>query len=275
MLQHKIDIWVVFILLGLGVIKIWAIFNVASSAWIWVLFFCLASCIVWSIKHNHLHLPIFNNKILNRIADFGIMIHSGTGVTNTWVIHVINHHPNNNNDKDWTAISNGPGFKNKFIDLIFYPIWIVAVLIKKRKFYKTQIATRRTKRRMREESFVMIAFMLICFWVQPINFLLFFLIPALFSQWFLIASNYLQHDGCDVESTFDHSNNILWKLYNLILFNVGYHTAHHEKPGMHWSLLKKYHFKHLAKRIGEQRIKSSLSRFLWTDYIYLKRPTYE
>lgn len=275
MLQHKIDRYVVMLLLVLGVTKIMAIYLISSFEWLWMLFFCFASCVVWSIKHNHIHLPIFAHKILNRITDFGIMIHSGTGVTNTWIIHVVNHHPNNNNEKDWTSISKGPGFKNKLLDLITYPFWIVALLVRKRSVYKSQLSNQRIKKRMLFESIIMISFMIAGFWIHPINFLLFFLIPALFSQWFLIASNYLQHDGCDVNSAFDHSNNISGRLYNLLLFNVGYHTAHHEKPGMHWSGLKKYHNKHLASHIGEQRIKSSLISFLWSEYVHFKRPKYD
>jgi hypothetical protein len=58
--------------------------------------------------------------------------------------------------------------------------------------------------------------------------------------------NYIQHVHTDEESQYNHSRNFTG-LYNRFLLNNGYHTAHHEQMGLHWSQLPAAHekIKHL------------------------------
>jgi beta-carotene hydroxylase len=60
-------------------------------------------------------------------------------------------------------------------------------------------------------------------------------LPAAFASWSMMFTNYLQHVGCDARSPDDHSRNFVSPLLNWLVFNAGYHTAHHEHPGTHWS----------------------------------------
>jgi fatty acid desaturase len=68
-------------------------------------------------------------------------------------------------------------------------------------------------------------------------------IPALFAGWSSIFVNYVQHVHCDPWSRYDHSRNFVSKLENWLLFNNGYHTAHHASAGTHWSQLPEAHAK--------------------------------
>jgi fatty acid desaturase len=70
-----------------------------------------------------------------------------------------------------------------------------------------------------------------------------FLIPALFAAWSMIFINYIQHVHCDPWSEHNHSRNFVSRLGNWLVFNNGYHTAHHESPGLHWSKLPVAHAK--------------------------------
>ena len=56
-------------------------------------------------------------------------------------------------------------------------------------------------------------------------------IPALFANWSMIFINYIQHVHADPWSEHNHSRNFVSKLGNLLVFNNGYHTAHHESAG--------------------------------------------
>jgi beta-carotene hydroxylase len=47
--------------------------------------------------------------------------------------------------------------------------------------------------------------------------------------------NYLQHVHADEEDSWNHARNFTGRLLNFLLFNNGYHTIHHHKPGLHWS----------------------------------------
>jgi beta-carotene hydroxylase len=50
----------------------------------------------------------------------------------------------------------------------------------------------------------------------------------------VLIFNYVQHVHADEESAYNHARNFVG-LINLALFNNGYHTIHHESPGIHWS----------------------------------------
>ena len=45
---------------------------------------------------------------------------------------------------------------------------------------------------------------------------------------------------------------------NYLLFNNGYHTIHHMKPGVHWSLTKKQHDELVAPYIHPNLFKPSI-----------------
>ena len=51
----------------------------------------------------------------------------------------------------------------------------------------------------------------------------------------MLVFNYLQHVHADEEAPWNHSRNFTGRLLNFFLFNNGYHTIHHLKPGLHWS----------------------------------------
>ena len=60
-----------------------------------------------------------------------------------------------------------------------------------------------------------------------------------------------QHAGLEPVNVFLACRTYLGKPYNWLAFNVGYHTAHHEKPGLHWSQLPARH-EAIASRIPAQ-----------------------
>jgi fatty acid desaturase len=77
--------------------------------------------------------------------------------------------------------------------------------------------------------------------VRPLETLLYVLVPVLVGQWGIIAINHVQHVGCDPDSEFAHSRNFTGRFANWWFLNNGYHTAHHARPDVHWSLLPELH----------------------------------
>ena len=71
--------------------------------------------------------------------------------------------------------------------------------------------------------------------------LLYIVLPQQVALFSVLAFNYLQHVHADEESEWNHSRNMLSPVMNALLFNNGYHTIHHEKPGIHWSKLPEAH----------------------------------
>ena len=70
-----------------------------------------------------------------------------------------------------------------------------------------------------------------------------FLAPSLFANYSMIFINYIQHVHTDPWSEHNHSRNFVSKLGNWMVFNNGYHAAHHESAGLHWSKLADAHAK--------------------------------
>ena len=54
--------------------------------------------------------------------------------------------------------------------------------------------------------------------------------------------------GLEADDHHHASRNILHPLYNFTSFNLGYHTAHHMHPGLHWTQLPEVHTQ-IAHRI--------------------------
>jgi fatty acid desaturase len=49
------------------------------------------------------------------------------------------------------------------------------------------------------------------------------------------------HSNLDTKNEFEGSRNTLDSFYNLMTGNLGYHTAHHVKQGLHWSKVPEFH----------------------------------
>ena len=45
-------------------------------------------------------------------------------------------------------------------------------------------------------------------------------------------------------------------LFNYVTCNLGYHTAHHKRPGVHWSLLPQIH-EEIKHRIPAEQIQTT------------------
>ena len=99
------------------------------------------------------------------------------------------------------------------------------------------------------------------FWIW----LLASVVPAFFALWTIMLFNYEQHVHADGSSEHNHSRSWDGRLVNFLLFNNGYHAAHHESPGLHWSALPQAHAA-LAPQINPALIERSLGWYFVKNY---------
>ncbi|HKY39533.1 MAG TPA: fatty acid desaturase [Polyangiaceae bacterium] len=66
-------------------------------------------------------------------------------------------------------------------------------------------------------------------------------LPALLGNYWMMLTNYLQHVDCDPSSASAHSRNFVNPFWNWFVFDNGYHSVHHEQPGLHWSRYRALH----------------------------------
>lgn len=92
------------------------------------------------------------------------------------------------------------------------------------------------------------------------------LIPAAFALWTIMLFNYEQHVHAVPDSQHNHSRSWNGRTVNYLLFNNGFHAAHHEQPGVHWSELPRLHAA-LAPAIDPQLIERGLAWYFVKNYL--------
>jgi fatty acid desaturase len=88
-------------------------------------------------------------------------------------------------------------------------------------------------------------------------------LPALLANYWMNLTNYLQHVGCDSSSSQAHSRNFVSPFWNWFVFDNGYHSVHHEHPGLHWSRYRALHrlrSSHIEPRLNHGFILSYVVR---------------
>lgn len=237
--DYKVVIWMI-ITSGLLVINwLQPEFN-----WFTFLWACLMAVSVTTITHNHNHLRVWKNKWMNYFQDYWLTVFYGFPVF-AWIpTHNKNHHKFNNREGDYT-ITYRVSESNNLFTLLSYPTvssyW-------QQKSIKQFLENAWNKRKSRffyyiSEYVVLAAWIggaLLLDWKKA---LLYVVIPQQVGLFAVLVFNYLQHVGADEESEWEHSRDMISPVMNALLFNNGYHTVHHDHPGVHWSKLPAEHAK--------------------------------
>ena len=195
------------------------------------------------IAHNHNHLPIWRTRLPNVLTDYWLTLFYGFPAF-AWIpTHNKNHHALNNRAGDYT-ITYRVSESNNLLTLISYPT-ISSYYQQRpiRDYLKNLWDTDRTEFFLAVMQYVALAlFLLAAFLIDWQKAILYIVIPQQFALFSVLVFNYVQHVHAEEESDYNHSRNFVGFL-NVLLFNNGYHTIHHERAGIHWSLLPEAHAK--------------------------------
>lgn len=241
MLRYIADIkTIIFLVATTGLIYLnWI--QESINWWFWgALMFLSVS--VTTITHNHNHLRIWKSKAMNRFQDYWLTVLYGFPVF-AWIpTHNKNHHKFNNRRGDYT-ITYRFSEKNNLLTLLTYPT--ISSYYQQhsiRDYLKTLWKRRRSEFFWCISQYVILAAWIVGFllidWKKA---LLYIVIPQQFALFSVLIFNYLQHVHADEESEWDHSRNVEGKVFNFFVFNNGYHTVHHNQPGLHWSKAPEAH----------------------------------
>jgi fatty acid desaturase len=222
------------------------------------------------ISHNHNHLGMWRSKGLNLVTSYWIAIFYGHPAV-AWVpTHNQIHHKLNNRPGD---SSRSPKWfeGNHLAALLVYPLLTNLEQSKDiNAFFKDLWKRDRPAFFAAASEYVVffgiMAVLLIVDWRKA---LLFFVVPQQVALFSIQVVNYLQHIETDAFSDWNHSRNFVSRTLNVLLFNNGYHTVHHLKPGVHWSELPRLHAQH-AEKIHPSLLQGSWLRYV--GYTYFVRP---
>lgn len=217
--------------------------------------------LLFAIKHNHLHHKIFKEKWQNRCFEYLMDAFSGTTFSSIQIVHLANHHREGNGRRDWGHTKPFEHL-NPFLGLLKYILVTPYRYIQGKRQYLRLRGSKARRTRILRESIALYGAYILMLVYHPWNTLVFILLPNVLAQFLLIGFNYLQHSGCDPQSSYDHARNFMGKWLNALTFNNGYHTAHHLKPHLHWSAYSAYHAS-IESRIDPKLNINNLLVFLW------------
>ena len=236
-------------------------------AWIWVAFSGLFCFCVGVIAHNHMHSPIFQHQWHNQW--FNVVLTPVMGHTATQIVipHNYNHHAYHGGTQDWSS----PEFAGAGIGIVrLIRYWIKMLKNAGRGTHREDVPPlpSHLEQSLPVEKRALLGFVVIVLAIAPLKALLFIGLPWIIGILCMLGINLIQHDGCDAQSRFNHSRNFMGRLSNWFFFNNGYHTIHHLKPTLHWSLLPEAHNRLVKPYITSELEVKSILNFLLTQYLF-------
>jgi fatty acid desaturase len=236
-------------------------------------YLCVLSCYFalacGVIAHNHNHCPTFKSKGMNQLFGNWISVFYGYP-TFAWIpTHNLNHHKYLNTEGDATITWRFTNRHNFFVAVTYffvsayYQSFPTSAFLKKAKETNPALHRRIRGQYIYWISAYVVLLATAIFLHGPGQgtyvFVMSVAIPAFFALWTIMLFNYEQHVHTDPWSEHNHSRSFMSPTLNFLLFNNGYHGAHHENPGMHWSKLPEAH----AKIAAEVHPSLQLSSLWW------------
>ena len=219
---------------------------VDSPLWLfsWTLVGILPKAHVCSWNHHHQHVSVFLSPLANRALELMYALQTGIS-SHAWVLHhSIGHHRNYldqaKDESRWQRADGSVMSEFEYtleVGLTAYPrAWAAGRQFprQRRIFLWMGILT------------LVVALTLVV--VRPLAALAVFILPMVISLFLTAWATHSHHSGKSTDSHFVACNNILHRGYNIVTGNLGYHTAHHYQPGLHWSRLPALH-EEIADRI--------------------------
>jgi fatty acid desaturase len=205
------------------------------------------------INHHHQHVNSFRAPWMNRVYDLLLALQCGVGPYG-WVLHhnlghhvnYLNQPPHESPDESRWARADGKQMgrlEYSFDLLLHHQIDMIRVGLRHRKHLRYYLL-------MKLPLWSLIG---VGLWLRPLETVLVFLLPSFIALFHTIWATYEHHAGCPVDNHLVASRNRDNRIYNVLTGNLGLHTAHHKRPGLHWSLLPMLH-KEIRDEIPEDQV---------------------
>ena len=226
--------------------------------------------------HNAVHCPVFKRRLHNKIFQVVLTLTYGHPVSAYVPGHNLSHHKHTQTRRDVMRTTKAR-FRWNLLNLILFPVLVGPSIVKGEQAYFKAMKTRLPKwfRQYQIELGIFWAIQIGLFVIDWQRALLFWLVPHLYAQWGIVTMNLLQHDGCDGESRYNHSRNFVGKLVNWWTYNNGFHSIHHDYPGLHWSLAPEAHARDYRGNIHPNLEQPSLFLYVFRAFVLNQRPWFD
>lgn len=260
--RYREDVVPVTIISGYFLLDLLIYFTVNNpvflAAWFMLGIFPKTNVCVWN--HNHHHCRTFNRPLLNRLLEIMYGFQTGMLAT-TWVLHHVNGHHAHYLDQEkdtsrWRA-------KGKTISVWRYIAEGILLTYPR----AIQVGRRKPKRLRRYglELSVSLGLLAALTMYRPLPALFIFWLPMLASLVVTMRATYYHHLELSTTDEMAASRNVVdSKWLNILTGNIGYHTAHHHRCGLHWSRLPELHRK-LEPHIPDYCYTRTVPIYYWID----------
>jgi fatty acid desaturase len=286
MLRYRADRRTIFFV-TLYFLVIGALWMFVDPAWIadpsrfWIVLLplpvaCLLSFMGAVATHNAVHSPVFEKRWQNKIFQIVLTLTYGHPVSAYVPGHNLSHHKHTQSRRDVMRTTKAR-FRWNLLNGLLFPILVGRGIMQGEGRYFRAMKHRlpRWYRQYRVEFYLFWAVQIALFVVDWQKALLFWLVPHLYAQWGIVTMNVLQHDGCDAESQYNHSRNFVGRLVNWWTYNNGYHSIHHDHPGLHWSLAPEAHAREYSPHIHPNLEQKSLLAYIFRTFLLNRREAYD
>ena len=193
--------------------------------------------------HNHHHYPTFRSPLANRGFEVLMFFQLGMLPYGYTLHHNIGHHRHyldqTVDTNRWRRADGGTMGSWEFawrLCLAMYPnVWRIG---------RTHPALFRKFMRM---AWVCASVFALLFVIDPLNAVLVFVLPLPPALLLQAQATHHQHAGLTASDPLHASRTVTGRRYNLRTLNLGYHAAHHLRPGLHWSKLPAFHARIAAR----------------------------
>lgn len=229
------------------------------------------------IAHNHNHCRTFRSPIANEAFSLWLTVFYGYPVFAWLPTHKRNHHNFNNRPGDETATwLSGNG--HDWMRAVSYPA--VSAWRQSRRIRAYVAAARAGNRAVYRRILLQygvwigahLGFFCLAAWLYDVKtgfavWVSIMGLPSLFSLWAIMLISFEQHVHADAWSPRASARNFTGGVINYLLFNNGFHTAHHERPGLHWSELPAAHAA-IADTIPDDLLEPNFVAYFFRQYLW-------
>lgn len=193
------------------------------------------------INHHHQHVNSFRSAWLNRLYDLPLALQTGIGPFG-WVLHHnLGHHLRYLNQRPHAAPDESRWTRADGSQMGRFEYSVDLLLHHQIDIFRVGLEHPRYLRAFLWMKLPLWGLLGVGLWLRPLETVLVFLLPAFFTLFHTIWATYEHHAGCETHDHLVGSVNRDNKIYNWMTGNLGLHTAHHKRPGVHWSLLPEVH----------------------------------
>ncbi len=220
------------------------------------------------VIHNHMHKGVFQSKRLNDVwrwvISFGALYPASANIPGHNLVH---HHFEDEGQPDWVD-PHIVSFRWNLLNMLHFPN-----VAGPRTFDGVQRWAQTTKYpNFSRQYAVELAFafgitgalLIYDFWGA----LLFVVVPQLWGARGILRINLIQHDGCATQTEWNHSRNFVGRAFNWVMCNNGYHTIHHNRPGVHWADLPALHQREVVPQMDPRLDEPSMLGYLFRTYVW-------